>query len=214
MNIIILGPPGSGKGTQARLLVDSLGLFYFESGKFLRELARKDLRIAEIINKGELIPEEEMTKYVTSYLEGKIPDTKNILFDGYPRFATQYRFLRRWLSSKDSKVDCVIMLKVSEKEIIRRLSARRRDKETGKIYNLITNSPPKSVPESRLIHRKDDKPEVIKERLREYNENTLPMISFIEKEGILMEVDGERSIKEIFSDIMARLGVKDVGKSN
>ena len=134
MNLIILGPPGSGKGTQARLLASALGLFYFETGKFSRELAKKDPRIDEIINKrGELIPEEEMTSYVRESLEEKVPNAQKILFDGYPRFVTQYKFLESWLRGKNSKIDKVILLEVSEKEVIRRLSARRMVKETGLI---------------------------------------------------------------------------------
>lgn len=198
MIIIILGPPGSGKGTQAQLLADKLGLFYFESGRFSRELAKKDSRIAKVIGRGDLIPEDEMTKYVSEYLEEDVRDVNNILFDGYPRFVTQYKFLKDWLKSKGAEIDYVILLEVGEKEIIKRLSARRADKKTGKIYNLITNPPPKDIPKSRLVQRRDDKPEVIKERLNEYRKNTLPMINFIKKEGILIEVDGEQPIEVIF----------------
>jgi adenylate kinase len=99
MNIVILGPPGSGKGTQARLLSEALNLFYFESGRFSRELAKENSRIRKIIKKGELIPEKEMTSYVSEYIEKMAPDAQNIIFDGYHRFGTQFKFLVRWFIS-------------------------------------------------------------------------------------------------------------------
>jgi adenylate kinase len=205
MNIVILGPPGSGKGTQARLLSEALNLFYFESGRFSRELAKENSRIRKIIKKGELIPEKEMTSYVSEYIEKMAPDAQNIIFDGYPRFVTQFKFLVRWLKERKSRIDKVFLLRVSEKEVVRRLSARRRDDETGKIYNLITNPPPKSVPKARLIQREDDKPKVIKERLKEYSRNTLPMIDYVKRESILEVIDGERPIDVIHRDIISRV---------
>ncbi len=197
----MLGPPGSGKGTQARLLVEYFGLSYFESGKLVREIAKNDPEINEIVNtKGELIPEEKMTKYVQNYLIKNLPETKNILFDGYPRSTKQYTFLKKYLSSKNTNIYKAILLNVSEEVIFSRLSARRRDKETGKIYNLVTNPPPENIPESRLTQRKDDKSKAIKERLHEYRKDTVPMVKSMADDGILAEVDGERSIEHIFEE--------------
>lgn len=207
MNLIILGPPGSGKGTQAQLLADSLGLFYFESGEFSRNLAKKNPRIREIVNRGDLIPEEEMTNHVSEYLNAKALERQNILFDGYPRFISQYKFLKKWLAEKGQKVDAVIFLEVSDEEIIRRLSARRYDKATGKIYNLITQPPPKEE-RVNLFQREDDKPKVIKERIRVFKQNTLAIIDEAQKDGILMKIDGEETIEAVFKAIMARLKQK------
>jgi adenylate kinase len=205
MNIIILGPQGSGKGTQAKLLADKFNLFYFESGRFLRNLAKKDKRIRERINKGKLLDDEEMFFLLSSYLEKKDKKVKNIILDGYPRSIKQYKLLKSWLKKKGSKIDHAIALEVSKKESIRRLSARRVDKKTGKIYNLITNPPGPGVDKRNLIQREDDKPEVIKRRLDQYEKITLPLLKLLEKEGILIRVNGERPIKVIFEDILSCL---------
>lgn len=214
MNIIILGPPGSGKGTQARRIVEFLNLFYFESGEFSRKLAKASPRIEKIVGGGGLIPEEEMTKYVAEYLEKEIPGGRNILFDGYPRFITQYKFLEHWLENEGSRIDKVFLFEVSDKETIRRLSARRICGKCGTVYNLITNPPPgeRCKCGGELIQRDDDKPEVIKERLKVYKENTLPMVEYIEKRGILERVDAERPIDTIYLDLIQRIEKEDVKK--
>ncbi|MCH7640668.1 nucleoside monophosphate kinase [Patescibacteria group bacterium] len=212
MNIVIFGPQGSGKGTQARLLVDKFGLFHFESGKFLRKLAKKDRHIDEIINKrGKLIEDGKMFSYMSSYLEKKV-NTEGVLLDGYPRSITQYELLKEWLKERGTKVDRAIFLDISEKESVRRLSARRISKKTGKIYNLVTNPPPSDG--GKLIQRPDDKPAAIRKRLALYKQTTEPLIKVFEKEGVLMKIDGERPIDMIFKDIVDRLIVNDGKREN
>ena len=210
MNIIILGPLGSGKGTQARFLAERLNLFYFETGKFLRELAKSNPSIDERINKkGELVPDKEMFSLLTKHLEDKAPGRENLLLEGYPRSVKQYELLKGWLAEKGQKIDKAILLEISEKESVRRISARRIDRKTGKIYNLITNPPDLNVDRKNLYQRPDDKPEAIKKRLTWYKDSVLPLVGVFEKEGILEKVDGERPIKVIFEDIMARLKVDE-----
>lgn len=205
MNLIIFGPQGSGKGTQAKLLAKEFSLFYFESGKFLRNLAKTDKRIDEIINKkGELIPDKEIFEMTTSYLNENVPTRQNMLLDGYPRSVVQYELLKNWLSEKNTGIDKAIFLEISEEESIKRLSARRIDDATGTIYNLITNPPTKNF-EGTLTQRDDDKPEAIKERLSLYKTQTAPLVDVFEKEGILMRINGERPIDTIFEDIKRRI---------
>lgn len=205
MNIVIIGPPGSGKGTQAKMLADRLGLFYFEAGDFSRKLAERNSRIREIVERGDLIPEEEMSNYVSSYLEEKVPLRDNILFDGYPRFIHQYIFLKKWFRAKNKKINKVVYLKVSTKELLKRLTGRRIDKKTHKVYNLVTNPPPKNIDPKKLYQRQDDKPDPIKERLKVFNKNTLPLINYLKKENLLIEVDGENMIKKVFDSIVSAL---------
>ena len=113
MNIILFGPQGSGKGTQARLLRDKFGFFYFESGAYLRKLAKNHPKIKAIMNAGKLVSDEEFTSYLTAYLDQEnLYD--DILFDGFPRTLDQYIFLKNWLVQKQVKIDLGIVLEISE----------------------------------------------------------------------------------------------------
>lgn len=208
MNLIILGPSGSGKGTQARLLCEKLALEYISMGDLLRATARQRKDIDEWINKkGELVPDEITFSVLKKHLEKKgVYD--NILFDGYPRSVGQYNILKSWLESKGSKIDTAIFLDISDNEAVRRLSARRIDASSGKIYNLITEPPPQNTPLENLIHRDDDKAEAIKRRLEWYKKETFPLIELLEKQSILIKVDGEQPIKAIFKTILGKLGDK------
>lgn len=204
MNILLIGPQGSGKGTQARLLVEKLGFYYFESGGFLREIAKKNDKVKDMLAGGNFVPDEEMVSYVTADLDEKgIYD--NILFDGFPRSITQYDFLKSWLKEKNVNLNLVLVLEISEEETIRRLSARRQDPVTGKIYNLITDYPPANVEVNTLTQRDDDKPEAIKKRLGWYKEQVIPLISKLKEEIKVVEIDGERPIEEIQKDLVREI---------
>lgn len=203
MNILILGPQGSGKGTQARRLAEKYGLNYVESGDILREAARSDPRINQIVNvEGRLLDDETTFDLVKKGLEEKAPGGDNLLLDGYPRSPKQYEMLGAWLSDKGQKIDLAILLEVGEEETVKRLSARRMDRETGKVYNLLTNPPGAEIEKGNLIQRTDDAPEAIKRRLEQYRETTKPLIGVFEKEGILRRVNGERPIDAIFADLV------------
>lgn len=206
MNIIILGPQGSGKGTQAQILVEKHKLFYLEAGSLLREIAKDDPWVDEMVNKkGELIPDDVMFDFVKQTLLSNLDKLDNILFDGYPRSVTQFQLLEEFLASVSFRIDFVIFLNISDEESIRRLSARRIHKKTGKIYNLITNPPGPEVDLQDLIQREDDKPAAIKERLALYKQNTYPLIEFLKEKKLLVEIDGEASIESISSSIDAEL---------
>jgi adenylate kinase len=200
MNILLVGPQGSGKGTQARLLVEKFGFSYFESGAYLRRMAEKHPDIKKMMDEGKLVPDEEFTSYLTAFLdENNMYD--EIIFDGFPRTVKQYNFLKNWLIDKSVKLDLTIVLNISEKETVRRLTARRLDPVSGKIYNLVTEKIPSDIDTSTLIQRDDDKPEAIEKRLQLFKEQTEPLIEELRKDSKVIEVDGERSVEEIAGDL-------------
>ena len=196
MNILLLGPQGSGKGTQARMLCDKFGFYYFESGGFLREASKTNQKLADMLTNGVFVPDAEMSSYVTAYLDEK-GVYENILFDGFPRSVIQYDALKDWLTAKNVKIDLVLLLKIDEEETVRRLSARRMDPATGKIYNLVTDPPPSNVDVNSLTQRADDVPTAIKKRLSWYKEKVTPLISALREDIGVIDIDGTRPIQEI-----------------
>ena len=214
MIIIFLGPPGSGKGTQAKLLHQKLGGFYFEGGGVLRRKAEETnplgRKIKEIIyQQGKLVPDNLMKKILEDWLAGK-DIKKGIIFDGFPRSLGQYQILKEILLKKGEKINKVIFLKVSESVLVSRLSSRRVCPQCDLEFNLVTKPPKKDeicdFCGTKLIQRADDTPEVIKARLKTYFEKTQPTVGLAKKEGILEEVDGERKIEEIHQEILQSLG--------
>lgn len=174
MNILLLGPQGSGKGTQARLLCEKYGFFYFESGEYLRKIAENNGELKKMLDEGAMVPDIELTSYFTAFLDQEsLYD--NILLDGFPRNSEQYNFLKIWLSEKQVKIDLVLVLTISEPETLKRLALRKRE---------------------------DDTPEAIKKRLELYKSRTEPLIQTLSKDTKVVEVDGQRSIEEIQEDLI------------
>lgn len=200
MNILLLGPQASGKGTQGRLLGDKFGFEYLSAGDILREIAKTDAKVKEMLAAGMFFPDEMTFGFITNYLEEK-RTFDQLIIDGFPRGVKQYEMMKDWLKQKGTKIDICINLIISEEETIRRLSARRLDPETGKIYNLITDPPGIGVDQSKLIQREDDKPEAIKKRLGWSKTITGPLIDLLKKEIEVFDIDGERSIDSIQSDL-------------
>ena len=201
MILLIMGPQGSGKGTQARRLAQEFGFSYFDVGAHVRRIAKTDPRINEIVNKrGALLPDSEIFEIVTKYLEDKkIYD--NLIIDGYPRSLKQYGLISEWFTEHGNQISKAIFLSVSDEVSVARLSARRIDPKTGKIYNLITKKPGPEVDISRLVQREDDKPKAIYERLAHYHETTEPLVRKLKEEGKLINVNGEGDIETIQSEI-------------
>jgi len=201
MNILIIGPQGSGKGTQARILIEKFNLYYFESGAYLRKMAETHPELKKLLNEGKLVPDKEFTSYLSAYLDDQnIYD--NILFDGFPRTVFQYEFFKNWLKDKEVSLDLTIVLQINEEETLRRLTARRQDPVSGKIYNLVTEPPPPEIDASKLIQRDDDKPDAIKKRLELYKEQTEPLVVRLKEESEVIEIDGERPVKVIADDLI------------
>jgi len=173
MNIVLFGPQGSGKGTQAKLLTEKYNFFYFESGAYLRKIAESNPDLKRMLNSGILVPDIEMTSYLTAFFdERNLYD--DIIFDGFPRTLEQYNFLKIWLNKRQVKIDLAIVLEISEEETLKRLLLRKRE---------------------------DDTPEAIKKRLSLYRSRTNILIQEIMKDTRVVEVDGNRDIEEIQKDL-------------
>lgn len=205
MNIVLLGSPASGKGTQAEILSKKFSLFHLSTGDIARRLAETDPRIREIVNSGKLIPPEEITMHVLDFLEKNKPDLKDILFEGFPRFISQYEALDNFLKSKGDDIDVVISLEVPIEEAVKRISSRWVCPKCGEIYNIETNPPRLSGVCDKcggvLTQRDDDKPEAVRTRFEYYIDNTKELIDYVDSKGKLTRVDGDRPIDEIAKDL-------------
>ena len=205
MNIILLGCPGAGKGTQAKLIEKKYNAVQISTGDVLREEVEKGtklgLEVKKYMDKGELVPDDVVIKIV----EDRIKSCSSFILDGFPRTLVQAEKLEEILNKLGKKIDAVINIEVSEEEVIRRLAYRRSCKKCGAVYNLIYN-PPKNdelcdVCNEKLYQREDDKEEVVRNRFRVYKESTEPLVSFYSKKGILYNVNGEKSVEEVFNEI-------------
>jgi adenylate kinase len=208
MNLILIGAPGVGKGTQAQLIMGRYKIPQISTGDILRaEIKKKtDLgsEVDAILKKGELVPDETMLKIIKKRLNE--PDCKSgFILDGFPRTIQQAESLDRLLKELNSKQLTVINIDVPEDVIIDRLSSRRVCVKCGKTYNLMLNSLPQDgkcgVCGGEIIQRNDDKEETIRNRLMVYKDKTQPLIEFYRKKGSLHEVNGKQTIRDVFNDI-------------
>jgi adenylate kinase len=212
MNILFLGPQGSGKGTQAHLLKEKLNLQYLDMGAFLRETAKTHPEVEERLGKGELLSDELVISLVKEYLD-KNNLYDGLVYDGFPRRVPQLHALQQILNEQGKKLNYTVYLSIPEEETVRRLSARRIHKTTGEIYNLITNPPGDDINEEDLLHRSDDQPEAIRERLREYHSYTEPLLEELRKTTTFIEIDGTQSIESIHQEIYKALSEYEQGNS-
>ncbi|RLA81911.1 MAG: adenylate kinase [Deltaproteobacteria bacterium] len=208
MNLIFLGPPGSGKGTQAKMLVDKYGIPQISTGDILREAVKEGTPLGKeakkYMDEGKLVPDEVVVGIVRERL--KEPDcTKGFILDGFPRTIPQAEALDKTLQEMGKGIDHVLSLEVDREELVRRLSGRRTCKKCGAMYHIIFDPPKKDGVCDRcggeLYQRDDDKEETIRERLRVYEEQTAPLIEYYRKKGLLRPIDGVGKIEEIFARI-------------
>ena len=191
--IVLLGPPGGGKGTQAKMLAATFGLEHISTGDLLREEISHGtplgVQVKEIMAHGDLIPDDLVGEIVRNRL-ARIGE-QGVILDGYPRTLTQARFLKT--ITRDMGV-CAINIEVDEHQIVKRLAGRRFCSECGNIYNIYFSPPQRSslcdACGGKLLRRPDDNEEVIAERLKVYREQTRPVIDFYKKCGNYHEVDG------------------------
>jgi len=213
MKIILLGPPGAGKGTQAQLLVKNHGFRQVSTGDILREAVKNGtelgIKAKEYMDKGELVPDSIILELIEDVIYRQKSGEKNVIFDGFPRTVVQAEGLDKLLKKYSDKLDSAILLKVDNEELIKRLTSRRVCPECNTVYNLITSPPKKDelcdICGSKLIQREDDRPETVRNRLRVYRKQTEPLIEYYLKKEILKEVDASRSPQEVFTSVVRAL---------
>ncbi len=196
--ILFIGPPGCGKGTHADRLSEEYGIVPISVGELLRKAVESGTetgkRIADLMAQGMLVPDEIAMEVVKDALEDH--SDMDLLFDGFPRSVKQAESLDRLLPDFDRKVDAAILFRVSDQEVIRRISGRRMDPATGKIYHIEFNPPP---PDIKTVQREDDREEVVRKRLDIYHSQTEPVTDYYRKRGRLVEIDGEGTPDEVYS---------------
>lgn len=212
MRIVFLGPPGSGKGTQAKKLVEKYSLAHIATGDILRRAVKDETELGlsakKFVDAGELVPDEIILKIIKEELTGT---SESFIFDGFPRTLAQAEGLDGILSELGLNIDYVISLKVADETIIDRLVSRRLCKNCGFEFNLKTRPPEVEGVCDRcgggLFQRTDDTVEVINNRLLVYRQKTEPIEDYYRKKGILVEVDGGKGFNEVFGSISEMVGV-------
>ncbi len=198
--LIILGPPGSGKGTQAKFLAKDLGIPHISTGDIFRDhIARQTelgIKAKAILDAGNLMPDNITNSLISERLE-QSDVNKGFILDGYPRNLVQAEFL--FNLKPEARV---INIELLDQEVLRRVSGRRMSKSTGAIYHLEFNPPPSDLPIDDLIQRPDETEAVVKERLTIYHQQTEPLISFYKKKGKLLMIDGRPPIAKVTESII------------
>jgi adenylate kinase len=183
--IFIMGPQGSGKGTQAKILEQKLGFFYWEMGGILRSMENYQLSngktIGSIIHEGTLLTDEELAEVISEKLS-TLPSDQGIIFDGIPRRLGQAEFMIRWLEKEGRRNLATIFLDVPREESLKRLERR-----------------------AEVEHRADDTPEKIERRLKQYEEVTVPVLGYMREHTAFLDIDGRPSIPEVTKEIAAAL---------
>ncbi len=213
MHIVLLGPQGSGKGTQARLLTKRFRLHYIETGRLLRAMVATDPRLGRKIDalinkKGALVPDAWVNRLIEKEL-ARVPKGRGILFDGYPRTLRQARFLDRLLKRYGRSITHVVYLPIKDQTTLKRLTKRRMCERCGRIFiegvTIKKNAKQCPVCHGTLFRRADDYPAAIRERLKLYHKRTNPIVQYYQKRGIVMIVDAEPPIPVVFKNIIKHI---------
>ncbi len=212
MYIVLLGPPGAGKGTQAQVISARLGLPHISSGDIFRENLKNQTELGVLakrfIDRGELVPDDVTIAMIRDRLAR--PDCRvGALLDGFPRTPAQAEALAGILAGFGGDVDAVPYINVSEAVLVERLTGRWTCREAGHVFHEKFN-PPKAVGRcdndgSELYQREDDKAETVSRRIRVYFEQTMPLIEYYRQKGVLLEIDGTQSIEQVSAALLAAL---------
>jgi len=213
MNIVLLGPPGAGKGTQAKRMIERYGIPQISTGDMLRAaVAGKTalgLEAKKYMDAGQLVPDSVVVGLVKERIQ-KDDCKKGYMLDGFPRNVSQAETLDKMLSELGQKIDHVVCIEVPEEELIKRLTGRRTCRKCGAGYHVMFDPPKKEGVCDKcggeLYQRDDDNVQTVTSRLKVYKEQTEPLIAYYEKQGKLRRINGLGSIDEIFNRIVAVLG--------
>ena len=204
MNYILFGPPGAGKGTQAKKIVEEFGLTHLSTGDMFREARKSDEKIKALLASGQLVSDDVVIEMVGKRLE-KDDVKKGFLLDGFPRTVYQAKALDEMLKKDNRRVDAVFSLGIDSEEAVRRISGRLVCGACGASYHKINQKPKVDgicdLCGSALIQRSDDQESVVRERLRVYDEQTKPLIDYYKNSGCLVELNGMLSVDEVFKQI-------------
>jgi adenylate kinase len=211
-NLIFIGPPGAGKGTQAKRLCDKLGVPQVSTGDMLREARAAGSELGkkadEYMKAGQLVPDDLVIDLVDERLRRSDADAGFVL-DGFPRTVPQAESLDRLLRKLGRKLDHVVLLEVPDALIVDRITNRRVGETTGRIYNLKYDPPPfpdRGEGGERLVQRNDDREEVVKPRLAAYAAQTAPLIAYYADKGLLRRVDGVGLLDEVTQRLFQGVG--------
>jgi Adenylate kinase (EC 2.7.4.3) len=203
--LVFLGPPGAGKGTQAKLLSQRMGFLHLSTGDLLREAVKNQTPLGkkakEYMDKGELVPDE----LIVQLIEETMPKDGNVILDGFPRTVNQALALEEMLRVKGEKISKVLFFDVPDDVIIDRLSGRRVCSKCGAVYHVKYN-PPKvegvcDLCGGSLVQRDDDREEVVRKRLEVYRKQTQPLIEFYQERGIIYKLDAGKGVEELFEEV-------------
>ncbi len=215
MVVILLGPPGVGKGTQAVRLADSVGWEHVSTGDLLRAARRDGTELGQkaqgFMDAGELVPDGLILDLVREHLGGVAPEA-GILFDGFPRTTTQADGLDEVLAEVSRRVDGVVLFEAPDEELVRRLSGRRSCPECGAVYNVHFSPSADGTTcdrcDGELVHRADDEPDTVRRRLEVYEELTAPLIEYYEgHEATLRRVAADRPMDEVQESLRAAVEI-------